>query len=92
MFFFCFYYCNLFSPVCARVYVCQVPVAIKTLNQQHLVSGTDGFMREAQVMVRLDHPCIVKLIGICQGPPLMLVSFNVTLAIFDIPVEFCFFN
>ena len=54
----------------------QVPVAIKTLNQQHLVSGTEGFMREAQVMVRLDHPCIVKLIGICQGPPLMLVSLE----------------
>lgn len=52
----------------------KIPVAIKTLNEQHMSSGKDEFLREAQVMVKLDHSCIVKLIGICQGPPLMLVQ------------------
>ena len=52
----------------------QVPVAVKTLNEQHMTTGREGFLAEAQVMVLLDHPCIVKLIGICQGPPLMLVG------------------
>jgi serine/threonine protein kinase len=52
----------------------KVPVAVKTLNKQHLVSGKEGFMREATVMVQLDHQCIVKLIGICEGAELMLVS------------------
>jgi len=51
-----------------------VPVAIKTLNSEHMTSGREGFLREALVMVKLDHPCIVKLIGISQGEPLMLVQ------------------
>jgi tyrosine-protein kinase len=51
-----------------------IPVAVKTLNAQHLMTGKEGFLREAQVMVKLDHPCIVKLIGICQQPELMLVQ------------------
>ena len=52
----------------------QVPVAVKTLNPSHLVTGKNEFLGEAKVMVQLDHPCIVKLIGICQEPQLMLVS------------------
>lgn len=48
-------------------------MAIKTLNEQNMSSGKEEFLREAQVMVKLNHPCIVTLIGICQGPPLMLV-------------------
>ncbi len=31
-------------------------------------------MQEAKIMVKLDHPCIVKLIGVSMGPPVMLVS------------------
>ena len=34
----------------------------------------DDFLREAKVMAGLDHPCIVKLVGVCEGPPLMLVQ------------------
>jgi len=57
----------------------QVPVAVKTLNQSHLVNGKDAFLGEAKVMVQLDHPCIVKLIGICQQQELMLVNFSISL-------------
>ena len=32
------------------------------------------FLREARVMSGLNHPCIVKLLGVCLGPPLILVS------------------
>ena len=32
------------------------------------------FLREARIMSGLDHPCIVRLIGVCLGPPLILVS------------------
>jgi len=50
---------------------------VKTLNPSHLISGKDEFLGEARVMVQLDHPCIVKLIGICQQLELMLVSRSV---------------
>ena len=33
------------------------------------------FMREARIMVTLNHPCIVRLIGVTRGKPMMLVSF-----------------
>jgi len=52
----------------------QVPVAVKTLNPGHLSTGKEEFLGEANVMVQLDHPCIVKLIGVCQHPQLMLVN------------------
>jgi len=50
---------------------------VKTLNPSHLITGKDEFLGEAKVMVQLDHPCIVKLIGICQQQELMLVSCSV---------------
>ena len=51
-------------------------VAIKTLNADHMNQGKDEFLREAKVMMNLHHPCIVKLIGICEGPPIMLVCYT----------------
>ena len=51
----------------------QVDVAIKTLNEQYTESGKTQFLQEAEVMVRLDHPCIVSLVGVSEGPPIMLV-------------------
>ena len=34
-------------------------------------------MREARVMSGLNHPCVVKLLGVCLGPPLILVSVRI---------------
>lgn len=51
-----------------------VDVAIKTLHNEHLDRGKDNFIREAHVMMKLNHHCIVKLIGLSLGPPLMMVQ------------------
>ncbi|CAG0896849.1 unnamed protein product [Cyprideis torosa] len=34
----------------------------------------EEFIREAETMMALDHPCIVRLVGICEGPPVMMVQ------------------
>uniref|UniRef100_A0A182LYW1 Tyrosine-protein kinase n=1 Tax=Anopheles culicifacies TaxID=139723 RepID=A0A182LYW1_9DIPT len=52
----------------------RVPVAIKkVMDNQERRERTD-FLREASVMMRLRHNCIVRLIGICKGPPLIMVQ------------------
>ncbi|XP_035896870.1 tyrosine-protein kinase Shark isoform X1 [Anopheles stephensi] len=58
-----------FAPAMGRV-----PVAIKkVMDSQERRERTD-FLREASVMIRLRHNCIVRLIGICKGPPLIMVQ------------------
>ena len=52
----------------------EVPVAIKTLRQEHAHRNREEFVREARVMMGLRHPCVVKLIGISDGPPLSMVQ------------------
>ncbi|XP_067008964.1 tyrosine-protein kinase Shark [Anabrus simplex] len=52
----------------------QENVAIKTLHQEHVDANRDEFLREAKVMMGLDHHCIVKLIGVSKGPPLLMVQ------------------
>ncbi|XP_064455159.1 tyrosine-protein kinase HTK16-like isoform X2 [Ornithodoros turicata] len=51
----------------------EVNVAVKILREEQL-GGREGFSREVGVMVGLCHPCIVRLLGICLGPPLMMVQ------------------
>ncbi len=48
-------------------------VAVKTLRVDAMGHGEQEFMREAKIMVTLNHPCIVKLIGVSKGKPMMLV-------------------
>ncbi|SPP74726.1 tyrosine-protein kinase Shark [Drosophila guanche] len=47
-------------------------VAIKMLCDEH--SNKQEFLREASVMMRLEHKCIVRLIGISKGDMLMMVQ------------------
>lgn len=49
-------------------------VAVKTLHKEHYQENLSEFLREAAVMIKLDNPHIVKLIGITKGPPLGLVQ------------------
>ncbi|KAI8122408.1 Tyrosine-protein kinase shark [Lucilia cuprina] len=49
-------------------------VAIKTLRDEHCRSNKQEFLREASVMIRLKHHCIVQLIGISKGDTLMMVQ------------------
>ncbi|XP_063220076.1 tyrosine-protein kinase Shark-like [Bacillus rossius redtenbacheri] len=57
----------------------QVNVAIKTLHKDHVDTNRDEFLREARVMMGLNHCCIVKLIGLCRGPPLLMVQELISL-------------
>ncbi|PIK56079.1 putative tyrosine-protein kinase [Apostichopus japonicus] len=50
-------------------------VALKTLLTDHMhTSQQNEFLREAKVMCSLNHKCIVRLLGVCVGPPMMLVQ------------------
>ncbi|XP_022665318.1 tyrosine-protein kinase HTK16-like isoform X2 [Varroa jacobsoni] len=50
-------------------------VAVKTLREEHSTPEKwKGFVHEVNMMLGLAHPCIVKLIGVCLGPPLMMVQ------------------
>lgn len=49
-------------------------VAVKTLHKEHYQDNLAEFLREASVMIRLDHPHIVKIIGLTKGPPVALVQ------------------
>ena len=49
-------------------------VAIKTLRDEHCRSNKQEFLREASVMIRLKHHCIVQFIGISKGETLMMVQ------------------
>jgi tyrosine-protein kinase shark len=52
----------------------KIYVAVKTLHKEHYEENLSEFLREASVMIKLDNPYIVKLIGITKGPPLGLVQ------------------
>lgn len=49
-------------------------MAIKTMRDEQLQSCKEEFIREVEVMVGLNHTCVVKLLGVCLGPPLMMVT------------------
>lgn len=50
-------------------------VAVKTLRgEPGDTSREDAFLREARLMVRLSHPCIVRLLGVTGGHPLWMVQ------------------
>lgn len=49
-------------------------VAIKILHNEQMETNRGAFLSEAQVMVKLNHHCIVKLIGLSLGPPLLMVQ------------------
>lgn len=53
-----------------------IKVAIKTLHNEHFNAnrGRDNFLSEAQVMMKLNHHCIVKLIGLSIGCPMLMVQ------------------
>lgn len=52
----------------------KIDVAIKMLHNERISKSRDEFIREVEVMVALRHPSIVHLVGVCLGPPLMMVT------------------
>lgn len=51
-----------------------IPVAIKTLRNELDSGNREAFLREARVMIRLRHKCVVELLGLAAGPPLLMVQ------------------
>lgn len=49
-----------------------VDVAVKQLNDKS--ENCFEFLRESSVMIKLQHKCIVSIIGIAKGPPLKMVQ------------------
>lgn len=43
-----------------------IPIAVKTLHDEHCRENRIEFLREASVMIKLQHHCIVKMIGISK--------------------------
>lgn len=43
-----------------------IEVAIKTLHSEHSDADQKSFLEEAELMMNLHHPCIVRLIGVCN--------------------------
>lgn len=43
-----------------------IDVAIKTLHDEHCKTDRAAFLREASVMIKLTHQCIVRLVGISR--------------------------
>lgn len=52
----------------------QVEVAVKILRNEHIKAARDSFLQETSVMLDLNHPSIVRLVGVCIGPPIMMVQ------------------
>ena len=49
-------------------------VAIKALSDETIEPGqSEDFLREAKVMMDLDHQCVVQLLGISHGPPVLMI-------------------
>lgn len=44
----------------------EIPIAVKTLHDEHCRENRIEFLREATVMIKLSHHCIVKMIGISK--------------------------
>jgi len=49
-------------------------VAVKALSKETIEPHqSEEFLREAKVMMTLDHQCVVQLLGISHGPPVLMV-------------------
>ncbi|XP_054738146.1 tyrosine-protein kinase Shark [Anastrepha obliqua] len=49
-------------------------IAIKTLRDEHCRASKKDFLLEASVMIRLNHHCIVQLIGLSKRETLMMIQ------------------
>ncbi|XP_041355788.1 tyrosine-protein kinase HTK16-like [Gigantopelta aegis] len=56
----------------------KIDVALKTFHPGS-VQNPEDFLKEAEAMQGLDHPCITKLIGVCRDEKLMLVEEYIAL-------------
>ncbi|XP_065069425.1 tyrosine-protein kinase SYK-like [Rhopilema esculentum] len=50
-----------------------IAVAVKTLKEENIPNQQSEIIHEAEIMAKLDHPNIVRMIGVTQGTEMMLV-------------------
>lgn len=50
-----------------------IHVAIKTCKADADLITSEKFLEEAYIMQKFEHPHIIRLIGICSGPPIWIV-------------------
>ncbi|XP_055538901.1 uncharacterized protein LOC129726199 isoform X2 [Wyeomyia smithii] len=50
-----------------------IQVAVKTCKADADLATSEKFLEEAYIMQKFEHPHIIKLIGICSGPPIWIV-------------------
>lgn len=51
-----------------------IDVAVKTYRNEQMDIDESAFIREAQIMMKLNHHCIVQLIGLQVGNPYLMVQ------------------
>ncbi|XP_043931644.1 receptor tyrosine-protein kinase erbB-4 isoform X2 [Protopterus annectens] len=52
----------------------KIPVAIKILNETNGPKANSEFMDEALIMASMEHPHLVRLLGVCLSPTIQLVT------------------
>lgn len=56
-----------------------INVAIKTCKADADLITSEKFLEEAYIMQKFEHPHIIRLIGICSGPPIWIVMVRLYL-------------
>jgi len=52
----------------------KIPVAIKVLREDHGRNSNNEFMDEAFIMASVEHPNLLKLLGVCLTNQMMLIT------------------
>ena len=63
---------SILSLICRLIVFEKDRVEIKNKHQYSIIQSEE-FLREAKVMMTLDHQCVVQLLGISHGPPVLMV-------------------
>lgn len=52
----------------------KIPVAIKVLRNDTTTNNSKEFLSEAYIMASVDHPNLLKLLGVCMASQMMLIT------------------
>lgn len=66
----------------------EIPIAVKTLLDEHCRENRIEFLREASVMIKLSHHCIIKMIGISKVSRTIFNSKNKKFKIKYLNIQF----
>ncbi|XP_033097658.1 receptor tyrosine-protein kinase erbB-4-like isoform X2 [Anneissia japonica] len=52
----------------------RIPIAIKVLQEGLTAKASGELLEEAYVMASVEHPCVLRLLGVCCGQEMMLIT------------------